>query len=166
MKTDERSRRLAVLIDADNASAKIVDDPFEEISRSAKRACVRFTATFLMPARRAGTTCCQDMRSSLINSSPTRRERTRQTLHLLLMPWDLLHSGRFDALCLVSSDSNFTLLAARIREQGATCMVSASKRRPKVFGRHAGDLSIRKIWLLPPQRGVRKVSCLRSPPTD
>ncbi len=37
---------------------------------------------------------------------------------LVIDAMDLLHSGRFDGLCLVSSDSDFTRLAARIREQG------------------------------------------------
>jgi uncharacterized LabA/DUF88 family protein len=46
---------------------------------------------------------------------------------------DLLHSGRFDGFCLVSSDSDFTRLAARIREQGVHVVGVGEQRTPESF---------------------------------
>ena len=46
---------------------------------------------------------------------------------------DLLHSGRFDGFCLVSSDSDFTRLAARIREQGIDVYGIGQPKTPETF---------------------------------
>jgi len=46
---------------------------------------------------------------------------------------DLLHSGRFDGFCLVSSDSDFTRLAARIREQGVDVFGFGEQKTPESF---------------------------------
>jgi uncharacterized LabA/DUF88 family protein len=46
---------------------------------------------------------------------------------------DLLHSGRFDGFCLVSSDSDFTRLAARIREQGIDVFGFGEQKTPESF---------------------------------
>ena len=48
---------------------------------------------------------------------------------------DLLHSGRFDGFCLVSSDSDFTRLAARIREQGVDVYGFGEQKTPESFRR-------------------------------
>ena len=46
---------------------------------------------------------------------------------------DLLYSDRFDGFCLVSSDSDFTRLAARIRESGLTVYGFGERKTPKPF---------------------------------
>lgn len=46
---------------------------------------------------------------------------------------DLLHSGRFDGFCLVSSDSDFTRLASRLREQGAEVYGFGAQKTPESF---------------------------------
>src|SRR6516165_8094003 len=46
---------------------------------------------------------------------------------------DLLHSGRFDGFCLVSSDSDFTRLASRLREQGADDFGFGEQKTPESF---------------------------------
>jgi hypothetical protein len=53
---------------------------------------------------------------------------------LVIDAMDLLHSGRFDGFCLVSSDSDFTRLAARIREQGVDVFGFGEQKRPRVSG--------------------------------
>jgi uncharacterized LabA/DUF88 family protein len=46
---------------------------------------------------------------------------------------DLLHSGRFDGFCLVSSDSDFTRLASRLREEGADVYGFGARKTPEAF---------------------------------
>ena len=52
---------------------------------------------------------------------------------LVIDAMDLLHSGRFDGFCLVSSDSDFTRLAARIREQGVDVYGIGQAKTPEAF---------------------------------
>ena len=63
---------------------------------------------------------------------------------------DLLHSGRFDGFCLVSSDSDFTRLASRLREQGADVYGFGAQKTPESF-RQACRRFIYTENLLPPQ---------------
>ncbi len=57
---------------------------------------------------------------------------------------DLLHSGRFDGFCLVSSDSDFTRLASRLREQGADVYGFGEQKTPESFRQRAAGSSTRK----------------------
>ena len=66
---------------------------------------------------------------------------------------DLLHSGRFDGFCLVSSDSDFTRLAARIREQGLDVYGFGEQKTPESF-RRACKRFIYTENLLPPSDGM------------
>ena len=52
---------------------------------------------------------------------------------LVIDAMDLLHSGRFDGFCLVSSDSDFTRLASRLREQGADVYGFGARKTPESF---------------------------------
>ena len=52
---------------------------------------------------------------------------------LVIDAMDLLHSGRFDGFCLVSSDSDFTRLASRIREEGADVYGFGEQKTPESF---------------------------------
>ena len=67
---------------------------------------------------------------------------------------DLLYSGRFDGFCLVSSDSDFTRLAARLRESGLTVYGFGERKTPKPFVA-ACDKFIYIENLLPRRRGRR-----------
>src|SRR5690606_17082374 len=52
---------------------------------------------------------------------------------LVIDAMDLLHTGRFDGFCLVSSDSDFTRLASRIREQGSDVFGFGEQKTPESF---------------------------------
>jgi hypothetical protein len=68
---------------------------------------------------------------------------------LVIDAMDLLHSGRFDGFCLVSSDSDFTRLASRLREQGADVYGFGAQKTPESF-RQACRRFIYTENLLPP----------------
>src|SRR3546814_14617716 len=67
---------------------------------------------------------------------------------LVIDAMDLMHSGRFDGFCLVSSDSDFTRLAARIREQGLAVYGFGEQQTPQSF-RHACKLFVYTETLTP-----------------
>jgi hypothetical protein len=133
MALEPRPARLAVLIDADNASAKIASRLFEEIAKigeaSVRRIYGDFSGQRLKPwadilARHAIVPQQQFAYTTGKNASD---------IALVIDAMDLLHSGRFEGFCLVSSDSDFTRLAARIREQGVDVYGFGEQKTPESF---------------------------------
>ena len=133
MASDHRLPRLAVLIDADNVSAKIAGKLFEKIAKigeaSVRRIYGDFSSSGLKPwadvlARYAITPQQQFANIAGKNASD---------IALVIDAMDLLHSGRFEGFCLVSSDSDFTRLACRIREQGVNVYGFGEQKTPESF---------------------------------
>lgn len=115
---DKRPERLAVLIDADNISHQIADALFEEVAKIGEAAVRRIYGDFSKPqlAGWAKTLPNHAIIPSQNFANTTGKNAT--DIALVIDAMDLVHSGRFDGFCLVSSDSDFTRLASRIREQG------------------------------------------------
>ena len=118
MPSEIRSSRLAVLIDADNASAKIVDGLFEEIAKIGEASVRRIYGDFSNPRSKGWADTLSKYAIIPQQQFAYTTGKNASDITLVIDAMDLLHSGRFDGFCLVSSDSDFTRLAARIREQG------------------------------------------------
>src|SRR5215471_7489828 len=129
----ENTARLAVLIDADNAQAAIVDDLLAEVARygtaHVKRAYGDWTGTSLKGWK--DRLLAQSIQPIQQFAYTTGKNATDSAMVIDAM--DLLYSGRFDGFCLVSSDSDFTRLAARIRESGLTVYGFGERKTPKAF---------------------------------
>lgn len=114
----DRSPRLAILIDAENTSPRIVTGLFEELAvageASVRRIYGDFSGTRLKGWAEALSTHAIVPHQNFANTAG----KNASDIALVIDAMDLLHTGRFDAFCIVSSDSDFTRLAARIREQG------------------------------------------------
>lgn len=132
-KDPERARRLAVLIDADNTSPRIATGLFEEIARigeaSVRRIYGDFSATQLKGWKDILSTHAIMPHQNFASVAG----KNASDIALVIDAMDLLHSGRFDAFCLVSSDSDFTRLAARIREHGLDVFGFGEKKTPESF---------------------------------
>lgn len=113
-----KRERLAVLIDADNAQAALADALFAEIARygsaTVRRAYGDWTTTNLT-----------QWKDTLLKLAIQPIQQFRYTTGknatdsaLIIDAMDLLYSGNFDGFCIVSSDSDFTRLATRLRESG------------------------------------------------
>ena len=133
MATTQSNNRLAVLIDADNAQAAIANELFAEISRygiaSVKRAYGDWTTTNL-------TGWKEHLHKLAIQpiqqfSYTTGKNATDSSLIIDAM--DLLHAGGLDGFCLVSSDSDFTRLATRLRESAMVVYGFGESKTPKPF---------------------------------
>src|SRR4249919_2142199 len=133
MPSDLRSPRLAVLIDADNTSAKIVDGLFEEIAKLGEASVRRIYGDFSNPRSKGWTDVLA--RHAIIPQQQFAYTtgKNASDITLVIDAMDLLHSGRFDGFCLVSSDSDFTRLAARIREQGVDVFGFGEQKTPESF---------------------------------
>ncbi len=129
----ERAPRLAVLIDADNTSPKIADALFDEIARLGEASLRRIYGDF-SKSQLAGWEAALARHAILAQQQFAYTSgKNSSDIVLVIDAMDLLHSGRFDGFCLVSSDSDFTRLAARIREQGVNVYGIGAAKTPESF---------------------------------
>lgn len=129
--TDEA--RLAVLIDADNASAESLEALMVEIAKygtaTVRRAYGDWASTRLKKWK--GVLVTHSLQPIQQFAYTTKKNST--DIALVIDAMDLLHSGTVDGFCLVSSDSDFTRLAARIREQGLMAYGFGEQKTPESF---------------------------------
>ena len=128
-----RSPRLAVLIDADNTSARVVEGLFLEIAKLGEASVRRIYGDFAAPTMRGWAEVLP--RHAIVpqqNFAYTSGKNSAD-IALVIDGMDLLHSGRFDGFCLVSSDSDFTRLASRVREQGLDAYGFGQRKTPEAF---------------------------------
>lgn len=133
MPSEARPDRLAVLIDADNASPRIVDGLFEEIAKIGEASVRRIYGDF-SNARSQGWASVLSRYAIIPQQQYAYTTgKNASDITLVIDAMDLLHSGRFDGFCLVSSDSDFTRLAARIREEGVDVYGFGERKTPESF---------------------------------
>src|SRR4051794_16452617 len=129
----ENAVRLAVLIDADNAQASITEGLLAEVAKygtaHVKRAYGDWTATNLRGWK--DQLLAQSIQPIQQFAYTTGKNATDAAMVIDAM--DLLYSGRLDGFCIVSSDSDFTRLASRLRESGLTVYGFGERKTPKPF---------------------------------
>ena len=133
MLSEPRSPRLAVLIDADNTSAKIADGLFEEIAKIGEASVRRIYGDFSHTRSKGWADTLSKHAIIPQQQFAYTTGKNASDITLVIDAMDLLHSGRFDGFCLVSSDSDFTRLAARIREQGVDVFGFGEQKTPESF---------------------------------
>jgi hypothetical protein len=148
--SDLRSPRLAVLIDADNASPKIADGLFEEIAKIGE-ASVRRIYGDSSHTRSKGWAKILPKYAILWQQQYAHTVgKNASDVAMVIDAMDLLHSGRFDGFCLVSSDSDFTRLAARIREEGLDVYGFGEQKTPESFRQACRRFIYTENLLAPP----------------
>ena len=128
MDTDSSAVRIAVLIDADNTSPKYAEAILDELAKfgtpTIKRAYGDFTSQRLTGWTRELNT--RAIRAIHQNAFTTGKNSTDSALIIDAM--DLLYAGNVEAFAIVSSDSDFTSLALRLRESGKVVYGLGRKR--------------------------------------
>jgi uncharacterized protein (TIGR00288 family) len=125
--------RIAVLIDADNASAAHAAAIFEEVAKHGEANIRRIYGDF------SGTRLRGWVDQILPLAITARFERIYTTgknaadIALVIDAMDLMHAGDVDMFCLVSSDSDFTGLAKRLREKGKGVIGFGERKTPEAF---------------------------------
>jgi uncharacterized LabA/DUF88 family protein len=127
------NQRLAVLIDADNAQASVIQELLAEVSRygtaTIKRAYGDWTTTNLKGWKEVlHTMAIQPIQQFSYTSGKNATDSA-----LIIDAMDVLHTGSVDGFCLVSSDSDFTRLATRIREAGLVVYGFGERKTPEPF---------------------------------
>jgi hypothetical protein len=129
----EQLRKLAVLIDADNASPRIAAGLFEEVAALGEASVRRIYGDFSGSRLKGWADVLSTHAIMPHQNFASTVGKNASDIALVIDAMDLLHSGRFDGFCLVSSDSDFTRLAARIREQGADVYGFGERKTPESF---------------------------------
>ncbi|MCF8534057.1 MAG: NYN domain-containing protein [Reyranella sp.] len=133
MAEDNRLRRFAVLIDADNTSPRIAAGLFEEIAKFGEASVRRIYGDFSSPRLRSWADILQKFAIDPYQQFAYTTGKNASDIALVIDAMDLLHSRRFDGFCLVSSDSDFTRLASRLREEGADVYGFGAQKTPESF---------------------------------
>lgn len=134
MATDSTAK-LAVLIDADNATPRVAGQVLAEIAKYGivfvKRAYGDWTATGLVGWKDQ----LLDHSIQPIQQFSYTKGKNATDSAMIIDAMDLLYSNRFDGFCLISSDSDFTRLASRIRESGLVVYGCGERKTPMPFVR-------------------------------
>ncbi|HUV59093.1 MAG TPA: NYN domain-containing protein [Desulfatiglandales bacterium] len=131
--TNGPAQKLAVLIDADNAQPSIVEGLLAEIAKygtaNVKRIYGDWTGSHLRSWKEV---------LLLLSIQPIQQFRytvgkNATDAAMIIDAMDLLYTNKFDGFCIVSSDSDFTKLASRIRESGLVVYGFGEKKTPEPF---------------------------------
>lgn len=128
-----KAPRLAVLIDAENASARIAEALFTEIATLGEASARRIYGDFASAQLGGWTRVLARFAIQPQQNFANTKGKNSGDIALVIDGMDLLHSGRFDGFCLVSSDADFTRLASRIREEGVDVYGFGERKTPESF---------------------------------
>ncbi|KAL2063827.1 hypothetical protein VTL71DRAFT_5632 [Oculimacula yallundae] len=121
---------LALLIDGDNVSSKIIAGLLVEIANYGTVSVKRIYGDWTMPNMNSWKKCLLDHSITPIQQFANTTGKNATDGAMIIDAMDLLYTGRFSSFCLVSSDSDFTRLASRIREQGVTVYGFGERKTP------------------------------------
>ena len=125
--------RFAVLIDADNVSGKYIKLILDEISKDGVATYKRIYGDWTNPALVSWKSVLLDYSVSPIQQYSYTTGKNSTDSAMIIDAMHILYSGKVDGFCLVSSDSDFTRLAARLRESGMTVIGMGESKTPNSF---------------------------------
>ena len=133
IESEEPTLRLAVLIDADNAQATVIENLLAEISRFGEATVKRIYGDFTATTSAGWKKVLQKYAIKPIQQFAYTTGKNATDSTLIIDAMDLLYTRKFDGFCLITSDSDFTGLAMRLREEGITVFGFGEKKTPEAF---------------------------------
>jgi len=125
--------KIAVLIDGDNAEANIIEQILNEAARFGKVTVKRIYADFTTPQMNAWKDKLNSHAIRPIQKFAYTKGKNSTDSALIIDAMDVMHSKLVDGFCIVSSDSDYTGLAHRIREEGLFVMGIGKSHTPEAF---------------------------------
>ena len=125
--------RFAVLIDADNVSVRYIKLILDEISKEGLATYKRIYGDWTNPALVSWKSTLLDNSVIPIQQYSYTSGKNSTDSAMIIDAMDILYSGQVEGFCLVSSDSDFTRLAARLRESGMTVVGMGESKTPNSF---------------------------------
>lgn len=133
IESEEPTQRLAVLIDADNAQASVIENLLAEVARFGEATVKRIYGDFTSPTSAQWKKVLNTFAIKPVQQFAYTTGKNATDSTLIIDAMDLLYTRRFDGFCLVSSDSDFTGLALRIREEGLMVYGFGEQKTPEAF---------------------------------
>lgn len=133
IEAEESVSRLAVLIDADNAQAAVIEGLLAEVAKFGEATVKRIYGDFTSPASSSWKKVLQKHAIKPVQQFAFTTGKNATDSALIIDAMDLLYTRKFDGFCLVTSDSDFTGLATRLREEGLTVLGFGEKKTPDAF---------------------------------
>ena len=124
---------LALLIDGDNATPKIITGLLAEIANYGTASVKRIYGDWTKPNLNGWKECLLEHSIQPVQQFAYTTGKNATDGAMIIDAMDLLYTGRFSGFCIVSSDSDFARLAARIREQGVTVYGFGERKTPRPF---------------------------------
>jgi uncharacterized LabA/DUF88 family protein len=125
--------RLAVLIDADNIPSRLISGILEEIAKYGTPTFKRIYADWTRPHVSGWKTVLLDHAITPVQQYSYTVGKNSSDSALIIDAMDILYTGRVDGFCVVSSDSDFTRLATRLREAGMKVFGMGEQKTPGAF---------------------------------
>ncbi len=126
-----RAPRLAVLIDADNVTARNASAILDEIASFGEPSVRRVYGDWSSQALTQWKEQARDLGLVMHQQSANTKGKNASDIGLVIDAMDILHAGKVDGFVLVSSDSDFTRLASRIREDGLQVIGIGEAKTPE-----------------------------------
>lgn len=133
--TNDEQMRLAVLIDADNSRHSIIEGLLEEVATYGIASIKRIYGDWSSDSMRGWKEILLDYSLQPVQQYPYTRGKNATDMRMIIDAMDILYSDNMDGFCLVSSDSDFTPLAQRVRQDGLTVFGFGEAKTPKAFVR-------------------------------
>ncbi|MGB5750579.1 MAG: NYN domain-containing protein [Desulfobacterales bacterium] len=129
----ENTDKLAVLIDADNAQPSIVDGLLVEIANYGTASVKRIYGDWTGPGLKGWKEVLLHHSIQPIQQFAYTKGKNATDSAMIIDAMDLLYTGNFSGFCIVTSDSDFTRLASRIRESGLLVYGFGEQKTPSAF---------------------------------
>ena len=133
MPNSDGQKRLAVLIDADNTQPSIIESLLEEIANYGVATVKRIYGDWTGPHLKKWKDVLLEHAIQPIQQFAYTKGKNATDSAMIIDAMDLLYTETMDGFCIVSSDSDFTRLSARIREAGLTVYGFGEQKTPKAF---------------------------------
>src|SRR4029079_13878976 len=130
---NSKDLQLAVLIDADNVPHRLINGILQEIAKYGVRTFKRIYADWTKPHVTGWKAVLLDHAITPVQQYSYTTGKNSSDSALIIDAMDILYTGRVDGFCVVSSDSDFTKLATRLREAGMKVFGMGEQKTPSAF---------------------------------
>jgi uncharacterized protein (TIGR00288 family) len=130
---EKKIERIAILVDGDNAQAKLLKAILEEVAKYGKVTIRRIYGDWTKTNMNSWKDLLNELSFTPIQKFSYTSGKNSTDGALIIDAMDILHNNVVDGFCIVSSDSDYTGIAKRIREEGVFVMGVGEKKTPAAF---------------------------------
>ena len=164
VEAEEPAKRLAVLIDADNAQAGVIEGLLAEVARFGEATVRRIYGDFTSPTSASWKKVLNRYSIKPVQQFAYTTGKNATDSTMIIDAMDLLYTRRFDGYCLVTSDSDFTGLAVRLREEGLLVYGFGEQKTPEAFRNACHKFIFTEVLRKPAAAAEATASANGSPP--